>query len=207
MTESGSPILIVAGETSGDHHAAEVLAELTRRRPAVRPFGLGGPALAAAGLERVAASDEISVVGITEVARVLGRARRIFRRLLEEVDRRQARVALLVDFPDFNLRLARQLARRCLTIVYYVSPQVWAWRRGRVRSIGELVDRLLVLFPFEVDFYRRHGVEAVHVGHPILDQVPARAALEPAPRQADLELVLLPGSRRSEIASQTTKNE
>ncbi len=112
------------------------------------------------------------MVGITEVWRILGRAREIYRSLLAEVDRRGARTALLVDFPDFNLRLAKALKKRGVRVVYYVSPQVWAWRKGRVRTIARVVDEMLVLFPFEVDFYRERGVRAVHVGHPLVDQVP-----------------------------------
>ncbi len=199
-TATVDDLLIVAGEASGDTHAAEVLDELRRRVPQARAFGLGGDRLAAAGLERVASSSEISVVGITEALKVLPRARKIFKELLAEVDRRGARTALLVDFPEFNLRLAKELAERGVKIVYYVSPQVWAWRRGRVKTIARLVERMLVLFPFESEFYRQHDVEVVHVGHPLVDQVPelSPAALPERGRDAR-EIVLLPGSRPSEI--------
>lgn len=189
-------LLVVAGEASGDAHAAGVLSELLARRPGVRPFGMGGERCAAAGLERLADSAEISVVGITEVWRVLPRARQIFRRLLDEVERRGARTALLVDFAEFNLRLAKALKRRGVRVVYYVSPQIWAWRRGRVKTIARVVDRMLVLFPFEEAFYREHGVEVTHVGHPLVDQVPE---LERPPRGPRRRICLLPGSRASEI--------
>lgn len=196
-------LLMVAGEASGDLHGARLLSELRRLVPAVRAFGMGGGEMTAAGLETVADSSEISVVGIIEALKVLPRAREIFRRLLDEVGRRGTRTAVLVDFPDFNLRLAKELDRRGVSVVYYVSPQVWAWRRGRVRSIARIVDKMLVLFPFEVEFYRRHGVEVIHVGHPLVDEVPElpQAWDRGAPRDQPYRLALLPGSRHSEVAA------
>ncbi|MCM2269838.1 MAG: lipid-A-disaccharide synthase, partial [Thermoanaerobaculia bacterium] len=146
---SRGDLLVVAGEASGDLHAARLLRELRRRRPELRAFGLGSGELRAAGLDLVADSRDIAVVGIVEALSVLTRAREIFDRLLAEVERRRPAVAVLVDFPEFNLRLAHALRWRGVRVVYYVSPQVWAWRRGRVRSIAECVDRMLVLFPFE----------------------------------------------------------
>ena len=197
---SGSDLLLVAGEASGDLHGARLLAELRKSLPELRAFGLGSHELEAAGLELVARSEEISVVGLAEVIKILPRAREIFRLLLAEVERRQAATAVLVDFPDFNLRLADELHRRGVRVVYYISPQVWAWRKSRVKAIGRLVDRMLVLFPFEVDFYRRHGVEAVHVGHPLVDEVaPRPQAWEREARGEPLRLALLPGSRASEV--------
>jgi lipid-A-disaccharide synthase len=200
-------LLVVAGEASGDLHAARMLAELRALHPELRPFGLGGDELAAAGLELLGHSREIAVVGIAEVLRVLPRAREIFDRLLAEVDRRGARTAVLVDFPEFNLRLARRLADRGVRVVYYVSPQVWAWRRGRLRTMAQKVDLMLTLFPFEVAHYERHGVPVVHVGHPLVDEVPRlaqvwqredeRAGSVRGPRVVSL----LPGSRRSEVRS------
>jgi lipid-A-disaccharide synthase len=203
----GVPLLVVAGEASGDLHAARLLSRLGELVPDVRPFGLGGDELAAAGLDRLADSSEISVVGLTEVLRVLPRAREIFAAILAEVDRRRPGVALLVDFPDFNLRLAKELAARGVRVVYYISPQVWAWRRGRVRAIAEHVDEMLVLFPFELDFYAGHDVEVTHVGHPLVDEVPAdlpqiweRTVLRGGvPEEGPFQVALLPGSRVSEV--------
>jgi lipid-A-disaccharide synthase len=198
-------LLIVAGEASGDLHGARLISELRRRVPDLRTFGLGGDEMRAAGLEAVAHSAEISVVGITEVLRILPRARQIFAALLREVDRRRPGLAVLIDFPDFNLRLARKLKERGLEVVYYISPQVWAWRRGRIKAIARLVDRMLVLFPFEVDFYREHGVDVTHVGHPLVDEVPALPQAwdgdppEGAPYSGPYRIALLPGSRRSEV--------
>lgn len=197
--EGADDLLVVAGEASGDAHAAELLLELKELHPNVKPFGLGGSRCEAAGLMRLARSSEIAVVGITEVLRILSRAREIFHALLAEVDRRGAKTAVLVDFPDFNLRLAKALEKRGVRVVYYVSPQVWAWRKGRVKTIARVVDRMLVLFGFEEEFYRRHGVEVTHVGHPLVDQVPELPRESPFERPGPQRLCLLPGSRRSEI--------
>jgi lipid-A-disaccharide synthase len=195
-------LLLVAGEASGDLHGARLLAELRRRDPGLHAFGLGGDELREAGLEPVAHSSEVAVVGITEVLRVLPRVRQVFRRILAEVDRRGTRTAVLIDFPDFNLRLARKLKQRGVTVIYYISPQVWAWRRGRVRTIARVVDRMLVLFPFELDLYREHGVEVAHVGHPLVDEVPVLPqAWEGGEPEGPYRVALLPGSRLSEVES------
>ena len=197
-------LLVVAGEASGDLHGARLITELRRHVPDLAPFGLGGDEMRAAGLEAVAHSSEISVVGITEVLKILPRAREVFADLLREVDRRRPALAVLVDFPDFNLRLAKELKARGLEVLYYISPQVWAWRRGRVKTIARLVDRMLVLFPFEVDFYRDHDVDVVHVGHPLVDEVPVLPRAwdrDEASFGGPYRIALLPGSRKSEVES------
>jgi lipid-A-disaccharide synthase len=191
-------ILIVAGEVSGDHRGARLMAELAARGR-YHFFGLGGDAMRAEGLTAVAHASEIAVVGLFEALRVLPRARRIFGRLLRECRRRLPAAAILIDAPDFNLRLAARLKRLGIPVVYYVSPQVWAWRQGRVRTIAKVVDRMLVLFPFEVDFYRKHGVEVEHVGHPLVDEImPRPQAWDVAP-PPPYRIAILPGSRESEI--------
>ncbi|MEZ5331392.1 MAG: lipid-A-disaccharide synthase [Thermoanaerobaculia bacterium] len=198
-------VLLVAGEASGDLHGARLLEEMRRRAPDLRVFGLGGEELRAAGMETLWDSSEVAVVGITEVLSVLPRARRIFHGLLDAVEERGARCAVLIDSPELNLRLAKALKKRGVTVVYYVSPQIWAWRRRRIRTIRRVVDRMLVLFPFEEGFYREHGVDVVHVGHPLVDEVPAlehawdAVAADELP--ATYRLALLPGSRASEIES------
>jgi lipid-A-disaccharide synthase len=198
-------LLVVAGEASGDLHGARMLRELRALVPDLDVFGLGGTELAIAGQRQVAAVDEISVIGIAEAARVLPRAKRILDQLLVECERRRPSAAVLIDFPEFNLRLARHLKWLGIPVVYFISPQVWAWRRGRVRLISELVDRMLVLFGFEERFYRAHGVPSVHVGHPLVDEVPAIPNVwqrEPGSgTPGEVRLALLPGSRRGEIES------
>jgi len=194
-------LLVVAGEASGDLHGARLISELRRRVPDLAAFGLGGDEMRAAGFEAVAHSSEISVVGLTEALRVLPRAREVFAGLLREVDRRRPALAVLIDSPEFNLRLARELKRRGVEVAYYVSPQVWAWRRGRIKTIGRLVDRMLVFFPFEVDLYRGHGIDVVHVGHPLVDEVPVlpQAWDHGETAAGPYRVALLPGSRVSEI--------
>ncbi|HEV7787066.1 MAG TPA: lipid-A-disaccharide synthase [Thermoanaerobaculia bacterium] len=203
MRSNPRELLVVAGEASGDLHGARLISELRQRVPGLTAFGLGGDEMRAAGLQAVAHSSEVAVVGITEVLKVLPRIREVFADLLHEVDRRRPALAVLIDFPDFNLRLARQLKGRGLGIVYYISPQVWAWRRGRVKTIARLVDRMLVLFPFEVDFYRDHGVDVIHVGHPLVDEVPVLPQVWDRGGEEEkggpFRIALLPGSRLSEV--------
>ena len=205
MTRAAEPLLMVAGEASGDLHGARLLTALRQRRPQLAAFGMGREQLVHAGLEPVADGREISIVGIVEVLRIYRRAREIFDHLLAEVEARGCRAAILIDFSGFNLRLAKALKARGVTVLYYVSPQVWAWRKGRLKAIARYVDRMLVLFPFEVEFYRQHGIEVTHVGHPLVDEVPElpgawdRLAAEQTPRVT--RLALLPGSRASEIKS------
>jgi lipid-A-disaccharide synthase len=200
---SAPRLLVVAGEASGEQLAARLLTALAARQPGLTAFGLGSGALAAAGVELVADAREISVVGISEALEILPRAAEILRRIVTEAERRRPAAALLVDFPDFNLRLARELAWRGIPIVYYVSPQVWAWRKGRVRVIADCVARMLVLFEFEVPFYRAHGVPVTHVGHPLVDEVPllpqAWQGVRRGTQPDAYRLALLPGSRRSEV--------
>lgn len=197
---SGISLLLVAGEASGDLHGARLLAELQRLDPSIRAFGLGGGELRRAGLEAV--SDEnIAVVGITEVLKILAKAKEVFRQVLEEVDRRRPRAAVLVDFPEFNLRLAKELKARGIPVIYYISPQVWAWRRRRVKQIAQRVDLMLVLFPFEAAFYEGHDIAVRHVGHPLIDEVPELDHIWDGGMPVDgvFRIALLPGSRSSEL--------
>ncbi len=198
-------LLISCGETSGDFYASELVRQLRRDRPDLEVFGLGGDGLLAQGASLVAHVRDLAVVGLLEVLGSLPRLRRILNRLLREVDRARPDLAVLVDYSGFNLRLARALARRHVPIVYYVSPQVWAWRSGRIRTIRETVRRILVLFPFEPAIYQAAGVPVTFVGHPLVDQVrpaPDRAAfLAQHGLAPDRPLIaVLPGSRPREIA-------
>ncbi|MBN2495463.1 MAG: lipid-A-disaccharide synthase [Deltaproteobacteria bacterium] len=200
MTISRSPatsdapwLFVVAGEASGDLHGAEVLRELAARSPGARFFGLGGERMQARGLERIGGSGPLNVVGLTEVLRGLAAIRRLRDRLLEELDGRRTAAALLIDLPGFNLHLARCLKARAIPVVYYIAPQAWAWRRGRVRKIRRRVDRLCAIFPFEEAFFARHGVAVEYVGHPLTERARDRAA--EAPRR----VAIVPGSRPREI--------
>lgn len=191
--------MIVAGEVSGDLHAGNMLAELRRLEPDVEAFGVGGERLASHGLDCVATTDELAHMGLVEVLRELGRIRRIMQRLVAEASRRKPRLAVLVDSPDFNLRLAARLRRIGIPVVLYVSPQLWAWRRGRVRVVRRLAREVLCLLPFEVPFYADHGVKARYVGHPLVDDVARDGLLDDRPAVVPGRLALLPGSRAMEV--------
>jgi lipid-A-disaccharide synthase len=197
-------IALVAGETSGDALGAALITALKRRFPDAEFAGIAGPRMRAAGCQPWHDIESLSVMGLTEVLAHLPRLFSLRARLRRRLIDWRPDVFIGVDYKEFNLGLARQLKRAGLTTVQYVSPQVWAWRQGRVRTIGESVDLVLCLFPFEPAFYREHGVRAAFVGHPLADQIPllidrtaARAELgiDPAARV----LAVLPGSRRGEV--------
>jgi lipid-A-disaccharide synthase len=197
-------IMISCGESSGDLYAAALVRELRRLEPAVRVTGIGGDLLREAGAELVGDFRGLTVTGLIEALSVLPRSWQMYRRLVDEVARQAPDVFVAIDFPDFNCRVAAALRRRGVPIVYYVSPQIWAWRSGRLRKLKALVDEMLVIFPFEEDIYRRSGMRVRFVGHPLVDLAHAsqdRTAflggigLDPdAPTVA-----LLPGSRPNEI--------
>ncbi len=192
-------ILIVAGEVSGDIHAANLLHELTAVEPGIRAFGVGGERLRSVGFDAVASTEDLAHMGLVEVARELPRIRRVMVNLVAEAERRQPDLAVLVDSPDFNLRLAKRLRRRGIPVVLYVSPQLWAWRSGRVRTVRRLAAEVLCILPFEVPFYRQRGVRARYVGHPLVDEID-RVGLLAVPREPVRgRLALLPGSRAMEV--------
>jgi len=205
VPESPARLLISCGEASGDLYAGQLLSRLRARYPSLACFGLGGDELAGQGAELLAHIRDLSVVGLVEVLSSLPRLHRVLRKVLARVDAARPDAAVLIDYSGFNLRLARELRRRGVPVLYYVSPQVWAWRRGRVETIRRTVDRMLVLFPFEVSLYEGAGVPVTFVGHPLVDVV------RPAPdREAFLRSVgldpsrpvaaILPGSRSQEIS-------
>lgn len=201
---SAPQILVVTGEASGDAHAAELVAALQARRPDFRFFGMGGSRLAARGVELLYGAHEVSVMGITEVLPKIPRILQVMRGIAAAAAERRPACAILVDIPDFNLRLAAKLKALGVPVAYYVSPMIWAWRRGRVKTIRKRVDRMLCILPFEEDFYRDSGVDARYVGSPVVEQVPAPASTTTFRQRLGLPveaptLALLPGSRMSEI--------
>ena len=196
---------VVAGEHSGDQLGAALIAALRERTPALHCFGVAGPKMIAQGCEAWAASEELAVMGLTEVLRHAPRLLRLRGALRRRFLATRPDVFVGIDAPEFNLPLARRLKEAGVRTVQYVSPQVWAWRQGRVRTIGASCDLVLCLLPFETEFYRDHGVPAVFVGHPLADQIPLRVDREGARRALGLEpggllIALLPGSRIGEVA-------
>src|SRR5258706_2964052 len=197
-------LLISAGEASGDIYGAQLVEALRQLDPTLQFFGLGGEAMRAAGCENVIESKNVAVAGITEVVKHLPPIYRQFHRLLTEVDERKPSAAVLIDFPDFNFRLARELHKRGVPVIYFVSPQLWAWRKGRLKLVQRYVNKMLVIFPFEEEFYRQHGVAAEYVGHPLAELAPPATAREEFAAHYALDsakpwIALLPGSRRKEV--------
>ncbi len=195
---------MVAGEASGDMYAAEVALCLRRRFPDCRIYGLGGQRMREAGVDLEGDISQTAVVGPFEVIGYLGTLYAVFRRLAERVEAEPPAAAILIDFPDFNLRLAKRLKDAGVPIIYYVSPQVWAWREGRIKQIKRLVDKMLVIFPFEEEMYRKAGVDVQFVGHPLVDMVRATKSKEEFCAAYRLDsrkpiLAVLPGSRRKEV--------
>lgn len=192
-------LCVVAGEASGDLHASEVVHELRKLDPSLELFGIGGDLLARQGMELRYDFHKLGVVGLFNVVRHLPMFRRVFADIVSEIERKRPDAILLVDYPDFNLRLAKRCSRLGIPIFYYISPQIWAWRKGRVKHIAKHVDHMIVIFPFEEQFYKDNDVDVTYVGHPLVEQLssirrdPARVPAEP------YRIALLPGSRRMEV--------
>ncbi len=201
-------ILIVAAEASSCLYAQRLLEHWKRNNIKVEAFGIGNDAMATIGFECLARAEDLAVVGVQEVIAHWGDIKKAFYGLLDAAKERRPHAVLLLDYPDFNLRLAKKLKSLDIPVVYYISPQVWAWRQGRVNLIRKVIHKMLVVFPFEVDFYKTHGVETEFVGHPLLDELKP-SHFDPKARDihrakygvlpGDLALALMPGSRRSEL--------
>jgi lipid-A-disaccharide synthase len=203
MSASAPRIMIIAGEASGDQYGARVIRALRERAPGAEVFGIGGDLMAAEGMDLLFHISQTAIMGFVEVARHAGFLRRMFRTCREELERRKPDTVLLIDYPGFNLRFAKRVKEQGIRVLYYISPQVWAWGKGRARKMKNLVDHLAVVFPFEEDIFRAAGVPVSFVGHPLLE------ILEHSDRDAFLTrhdlpsdkpiLGLLPGSRKQEI--------
>lgn len=198
-------ILVSAGEASGDLYASLVVAELRRLAPDVEFFGCTGPRLRSAGVETVVDASSLAVVGLLEVVSHIPRIYGEYRKLLAAVHERKPELAILTDSPDFHLRVARRLHRAGIPVVYLVAPQVWAWRKGRLPGMRRTLRRLLCIFPFEEEFFRRAGVNATYIGHPLAGLVRPSLTRDEFFRKHRLAggrplVTVLPGSRRGEAA-------
>jgi lipid-A-disaccharide synthase len=198
-------LMIVAGEPSGDAHAAALVRALLEASPNIQFFGATGPSLRTTGVKSILHSDDLAILGLFEIGRALPRFWQAFKRLKQTAIEQRPEAVILVDWPDFNLRLARALHRRGLKVIYYISPQLWAWRPHRVRNIQRDVDLLLSILPFEKAWYQERGVKHVEfVGHPLAGEVQVRYGREKFSLQHDLDparpiISLLPGSRYKEL--------
>lgn len=207
LNEGNRNIFIVAGEASGDMYGADLVKEMLNIYPDLCFYGIGGNKLKEAGVELIADAAKISVVGLTEVLSKLSNFFKIIKKLKDKLDALKPALVILIDFPDFNLNIvARQAKKRNIKTFYYISPQVWAWRKGRIKQIKKLVDKMAVILPFEVDLYAENNFGVNYVGHPLVDIVKVNVSKVEARRKLGLSedkttIGLLPGSRTAEIKS------
>jgi lipid-A-disaccharide synthase len=197
-------ILIISGETSGDLHGGNLAFALGKMQPGLRLLGVGGPRMAAAGVELIEDNREMGVVGVWEVLYHLKAIRRAYRRVLQTLDSGQVDLVVLIDYPDFNFRVAHVAHQKNIPIVYYISPQVWAWRSGRIKTLKKLVRQMIVILPFEKELYQQAGVPCEFVGHPLLDEVQTGLDKKEVLKSLHLDpgrpvVSLLPGSRSKEV--------
>lgn len=199
-------LFVLAGEVSGDMHAGGAVAELLKVKPDTAVFGIGGRCLAALGARLLYDTDRMSIMGMVDVLRHAGFLRRVIRELKEEILKERPSAALLVDYPGMNLHMAAFLHEQGIPVIFYIAPQVWAWKEGRVKTIRRFVDRLLVIFDFEVEFFQRHGIKAEFVGHPVIEELADLSFVSRSEFCARHDIAagtrligLLPGSRKQEI--------
>lgn len=200
-------MMIVAGEASGDAHAAKLVNALREIAPETNFefFGAAGKKMRGAGVEAIVKSDNLSIVGLPEIARALPMFWKVFQKLKQSAIEKKPDAVILVDFPDFNLKLAKTLKKQGIKVIYYISPQLWAWRKYRVKTVKSSVDLMLTILPFEKDWYRRQGFEKVeYVGSPLAREVRAKLSREEFCAEYNLDsskpiIALLPGSRHKEI--------
>jgi lipid-A-disaccharide synthase len=203
---AGKKVLIVAGESSGDLYGAQLVEAMASLAPQVQFHGIGGSEMERRGVNLLFSSSELAVVGITEVLEKMGHIRRAWKAMKRFIADQKPHLAVLIDYPGFNLRLARILKENAVPVLYYVSPQIWAWHSSRIRKIAKWVDKMAVILPFEVPIYQKAGVDVEFVGHPLLDILDADLSRDEARRQLrvppDALLIgLLPGSREREVRS------
>jgi len=193
-------ILLIAGEVSGDHHGAALVKELKKLDPEYSFFGIGGDGLKSEGMDILFHIEEMAFLGIGEIIRHLPFIKRVKESLIKKAKNEKPVCAVLIDYPGFNMRMAKALKQLQIPVLYYISPQLWAWGKGRLKNVQKYIDKMLVLFPFEKKFYKDHDIEVEYVGHPLVDKhVPF---LKESIRRIDPQNVsigLLPGSRKQEV--------
>lgn len=197
-------VLIISGETSGDLHGGNLAFALHKMRPGLRLLGVGGPRMSAAGVELIEDNREMGVIGVWEVLSHLRAIQRAYRRVLHVLASGQVDLVVLIDYPEFNFRVAHVAHQKKIPIVYYISPQIWAWRSGRVKTVKKLVQQMIVILPFEKELYQQSGVPCEFVGHPLLDEVQTdldkKAVLSSFRLDPGQPVIgLLPGSRSKEV--------
>jgi len=195
-------ILIVAGETSGDIHGANLIDNLKKLRPGIFFFGIGGQRMEAQGVSLVSNIEKLSIIGIAEIFSKAGHVYSAYKKVMQKVRNVRPDLAILIDYPGFNLRLARSLKKRGIPVIYYITPQVWAWGKSRIYTIKKNIDKALVILKFEERLFRSFGIDATFVGHPLLDRGEAFGQISKKHSESDRKrftIALLPGSRESEV--------
>ncbi len=197
---------MIAGEASGDLHGGELVKALHRLEPGLEIFGVGGDSMKSAGMEQFYHVNQLAYIGFWEVAKHYGFFRSVFHRLVEEYKQRKPDILVLIDYPGFNLKFAREIKKRGGRVFYYIAPQVWAWGRGRAKKMAKFIDHLAVLFDFEAPFFTEFGLATTFVGHPLIDGLQTRYTRQEFFEQLHIKpdaplLALLPGSRKQEINS------
>ena len=188
-------LYFIAGEDSGDLHGKNLINSLKKKDATLQTRGVGGEKMRAVGTELVAHIKDINFMGFWEVITNLGIIRQLFKTVKSDIQKWKPDAVVLIDYPGFNLRMAKYLKERGIKVIYYISPQVWAWKKGRVKKIKKYVDQMMVILPFEKEFYQKEGVEVDFVGHPLLDEI----NLNSNPKDKEPIIALLPGSRQQEI--------
>ena len=197
-------ILIIAGENSGEKYGAQLIKEFKKITDEYSFFGIGGSWMERERVELLFRLSDVSLRGIFEIFSHIPRILNIFKSVLNEIKRRRPVASILIDFPDFNLRLAKRLYKMKIPVLYYISPTIWAWRRGRIKKIKKYINKILLIFPFEEEIYKNHNINAVFVGHPLIERIKINLTKEEFFRKYHLDpkqklIVLMPGSRESEI--------
>ncbi len=197
-------IMIIAGESSGDFHGASLISALKSIDPDIEISGLGGERMRQSGAKILFDISELSIIGFTDVLKNLKKIKQAFNLLLKHIDAQPPQAVILIDYPGFNLKIAKEIKKRAIPVIYYISPQVWAWWKSRIKTIKQYVDKMIVLFKFEEALYREHAIDVSFVGHPLLDIAhPGLAASDFLNRlglSADKKIIgLMPGSRKMEV--------
>lgn len=204
LNKKNKTIMIVAGEASGDMHGANLVREMLNLDPMLNFYGIGGNRLREEGVELLANASDMAVVGLTEVVSKLGSILKIMGMMKRSLDERRPDLVILIDYPDFNIPLAKAAKKRGIKVFYYISPQVWAWRKSRIGQIKKTVSKMAVILPFEVETYRQKGFEVNYVGHPLLDMVKLNYSKQESRKkfglsENEITIGILPGSRTSEV--------
>ncbi|MFQ6084046.1 MAG: lipid-A-disaccharide synthase [Candidatus Aminicenantia bacterium] len=197
-------ILIIAGESSGEKYGANLVKEFKKIDHSSSFFGIGGNQMKNEGVELLFTLSDVSLVGLFEVLTQLLRIKHIFNTIIKEVKKRKPSAAVLIDFPDFNLRIAKKLNQLKIPVLYYISPTIWAWREGRIKQIKKYINQMLLIFPFEEEIYQKYKIKAKFIGHPLLERIKIKLARDEFLKKYNLSsdkkiITLMPGSRESEV--------